>query len=99
MLVISGHRFRVYSEYVNDGYVIGIAYVRFFTVFSLHDKLSHDTFTYSYPVIFLWQVLVNGLLPWHLLNSRGIRKLPGVYDLISLHGFSVAAQVPGGEPL
>lgn len=39
------------------------------------------------------------LLPWHLSNYRGIRKLPGVYELISLHGFLVAAQIPGQASL
>lgn len=42
-----------------------------------------------------WKVLVNGVLPWHLSNYWGIRKLPGVYELISLPGFSVPAQIPG----
>lgn len=40
-----------------------------------------------------WQVLMNVLVPWPLLNYRGIRNLPGVYELISLHGLSVQTQI------
>lgn len=72
MLVISGHQFRMISEYVNDD-------------FSLSVLAGSGGVT--------WQVLMNVLLLWPLSNYRGIRNLPGVYELISLHGLSVQAQI------